>query len=59
MDVTNQDARTWLDAISFHGEDLHVTDRWTLAGPDRIAYQATFDDPSMFTSLDSRVPLQP
>ena len=49
MDVTNQDARTWLDAISFHGEDLHVTKRWTLVGPDRIDYQATFDDPSMFT----------
>jgi hypothetical protein len=49
VDVTNQDARTWLDAISFHGEGLHVVERWTLVGPDRIDYEVTFEDPSMFT----------
>jgi len=49
VDVTNQDARTWLDKLSFHGEGLHVVERWTLASPDRIEYRATLEDPSMFT----------
>ena len=49
VDVRNQDARTWLDKLSFHGEGLHVVERWTLMSPDRIDYRATFDDPTMFT----------
>jgi len=49
VDVTNQDARTWLDWLSFHGDRLHVVERWMLAGPDRIDYRATLTDPTMFT----------
>jgi hypothetical protein len=49
VDVTNQNARTWLDWLSFHGQELHVVERWTLVGPDRIEYRATLDDPTMFT----------
>jgi hypothetical protein len=49
VDVTNQNDRTWLDGQSFHGDGLHVVERWTLVSPDRLNYQATFDDPTMFT----------
>jgi len=49
VDVTNQNARSWLDWLSFHGEGLHVVERWTLVSPDRIDYRATLDDPMMFT----------
>jgi hypothetical protein len=49
VDVTNQNDRTWLDWLSFHGDGLHVVERWTLVSPDRIDYTATFEDPSMFT----------
>jgi len=49
VDVTNQNDRTWLDYLSFHGEGLHVTERWTPVGPDRIDYRATLTDPTMFT----------
>jgi hypothetical protein len=49
VDVTNQDDRTWLDLLSFHGDALHVVERWTLVSPDRIDFEATFEDPSMFT----------
>ena len=49
VDVANQDARTWLDGLSFHGDGLHVTERWTPVSPERIDYRATFTDPTMFT----------
>jgi hypothetical protein len=49
VDVSNQNGRTWFDFISFLGEGLHVVERWTLVGPDRIDFQATLDDPAMFT----------
>jgi hypothetical protein len=49
VDVTNQNDRTWLDWLSFHGDRLHVVERWTLVSPDRIDFTATFEDPSMFT----------
>ena len=49
VDVTNQNGRAWLDVLSFHGEGLHVVERWTPVGPDRIDYQATFEDATMFT----------
>jgi len=49
VDVTNNDARTWLDMLSFHGEGLRVVERWTPVGPDRIDYRATLTDPTMFT----------
>ena len=36
VDVTNQNARSWLDWISFHGEGLHVVERWTRVGFTRV-----------------------
>jgi hypothetical protein len=49
VDVTNQNDRTWLDQLSFHCDGLHVVERWTVVGPDRIDFEATIEDPSMFT----------
>ena len=49
VNVTNQNDRTWLDWLSFHGEGLRVIERWTPVGPDRIEYRATLTDPAMFT----------
>jgi hypothetical protein len=48
VDVTNQRA-SWLDKLSFHGDSLHVVERWTLVSSDRIEYRATFEAPTMFT----------
>jgi len=49
IDVTNQNDQTWLDSASFHGDALHVVERWTMVGPDTIGFEATMEDPSMFT----------
>ncbi|MBI2187694.1 MAG: hypothetical protein HYU37_11355 [Acidobacteria bacterium] len=50
VDVTNFNEETWLDSHgSIHSDALHVVERWTLAGPGRIDYEATLDDPKAFT----------
>ena len=50
VDVTNFNEETWLDSHgSIHSDALHVVERWTLAGPNRIDYEATLDDPKAFT----------
>jgi hypothetical protein len=50
VDVTNFNEETWLDSHgSIHSDALHVVERWTLAGPTRIDFEATFDDPKAFT----------
>jgi hypothetical protein len=50
VDVTNFNDRTWFDSHgTFHSDALHVVERWTLAGPDRIDYEATVEDPKVFT----------
>ena len=28
---------------------MHVTERWTRTGPDHLQYEATIDDPEVFT----------
>ena len=33
----------------FHSEALHVVERFTLADPDTITYEATIEDPKVFT----------
>ncbi len=48
--VTDQVAQTWLDrAGNFHSEALVVTERYTPIGPDHIRYEATLEDPEVFT----------
>jgi hypothetical protein len=50
VDVTNFNEETWLDSHgSFHSDALHVVERWTPAGPDRIDYSVTLEDPKVFT----------
>jgi hypothetical protein len=48
--VTGFNDQTWFDrAGNFHSEALHVVERFTPAGPDRIDYRATIEDPKVFT----------
>ena len=50
VDVTNFNEDTWLDAHgSFHSDALHVVERWTVVGQNRIDYEATFEDSKVFT----------
>ncbi|HEU4620423.1 MAG TPA: hypothetical protein VFV10_20480 [Gammaproteobacteria bacterium] len=42
--------RTWLDRSgNFAGPAAHVTERFTLVGPDHIQYQATIENPEVFS----------
>lgn len=49
VDVTNLDDQTWFDAHgTFHSNDLHVVERWTVVDANTIHYEATLDDPAVF-----------
>ena len=48
--VTDQVADTWFDrAGNFHSEALVVTERYTPLGPNHLQYEATIEDPEVFT----------
>lgn len=50
VDVTNFNDRTWFDrAGNFHSDALHLTERFTLQTPDVIRYEATIEDPKVFS----------
>ena len=50
VEVTGQSDQTWFDrAGSHHTNQLRVTERYTLMSPDHIQYEATMDDPTVFT----------
>lgn len=50
VEVTNQNDQTWFDRSgNFHSDKLRVVERYKLAGPDLIHYEATIDDPEIFT----------
>jgi hypothetical protein len=50
VDVTQFTDATWFDrAGNFHSEALKVTERYTPAGRDLIRYEATMEDPQVFT----------
>src|SRR5436309_420910 len=50
VDVTNLDDRTWLDhAGNFHSDALHVVERYTPIDAAHIMYEATLEDPKVFT----------
>jgi hypothetical protein len=50
VDVTGLNDQTWFDrAGDFHSEALHVVERYTRVGPDTLQYEATIDDPKVFT----------
>jgi hypothetical protein len=50
VDVTGMNDQTWFDrAGNFHSDALHVVERYTRIGPDVISYEATIEDPNVFT----------
>jgi len=50
VDVTALDERTWFDrAGDFHSDALHVVERYTLMGPETLSYEATIEDPKVFS----------
>jgi hypothetical protein len=50
VDVTGFNDRTWFDrAGNFHSDALHVVERYTRTSPDVISYEATIEDPTVFT----------
>ncbi|MGE3957186.1 MAG: hypothetical protein AB7H96_10750 [Vicinamibacterales bacterium] len=50
IDVTGMNADTWFDrAGNWHTEQLHVVERYTRTAPDVITYEATIEDPNVFT----------
>jgi hypothetical protein len=49
-DVTSFSDATWLDAAGdYHSDELHVVERYTRTGPDVLMYEATIEDPKVFT----------
>ena len=50
INVTDMNDRTWFDrAGNFHSDKLHVTERYTRISADVINYEATIEDPEVFT----------
>lgn len=50
VDVTGLNDQTWFDrAGNYHSEALHVIERYTMISPDHIMYEATMEDPNVFT----------
>ena len=59
VDVTGFVDQTWFDrAGNYHSDALHVVERYTPLGPDVIQYEATIEDPNVFTrAWKMRMPL--
>lgn len=50
VDVTDQVPDTWLDhAGNHHSDALRVTERYTHLGPNTLMYEATLEDPNVYT----------
>jgi hypothetical protein len=50
VEVTGFNDRTWFDRSgNFHSDKLRVVERYTRIGPDHLWYEATIDDPEVFT----------
>ncbi|HEV8043176.1 MAG TPA: hypothetical protein VGP62_30130 [Bryobacteraceae bacterium] len=50
IDVTGLNDQTWFDrAGDFHSDSLHVVERYTRTSLDVISYEATMEDPKVFT----------
>ena len=50
VDVTDLREQTWFDrAGDFHSDALHVVERYTPVSPYHIGYEATIEDPKVFT----------
>jgi hypothetical protein len=50
VDVANNLPDTWFDRSgNFHSDALHITERITRTEPDILTYEATLEDPQVFT----------
>jgi hypothetical protein len=50
VEVTGQLDSTWLDRSgNHHSDQLKVTERYTPTGPNTMRYEATLDDPQVYT----------
>ncbi len=50
VDVTGLNGQSWFDrAGNFMSENVHIIERYTLAGADHINYEATIEDNAVFT----------
>jgi hypothetical protein len=50
VDVQKLDERSWFDhAGNYHSEELHVVERYSFIDRDHIRYEATIEDPRVFT----------
>jgi hypothetical protein len=50
VDVTQLNDKTWFDrAGNFHSDALHVVERFTPVDENHVRYEATIEDPNVFT----------
>ena len=50
VDVTGMNDQTWFDrAGDYHSDELHVTERYTPRSADVLNYEATIEDPQVFS----------
>jgi hypothetical protein len=50
IDTTGFNDSSWFDRSgNFHSDALHVVERITAAGPDHLNYEATIEDPKVFS----------
>jgi hypothetical protein len=50
VDVTGLNDKTWFDrAGNFHSDQLHVVERYTPRSADTLMYEATIEDPKVFS----------
>ncbi len=50
VDITDFNEETWFDrAGNFHSDALHVVERYTPMSPHHLLYEATIEDPKVFT----------
>jgi len=59
-DVSSFSDATWLDAAGdYHSDELHVVERYTRMNPETLMYEATIEDPKVFTQpWKIRMPLR-
>jgi hypothetical protein len=50
VDVANKNDKTRLDIVGdFHSDAVRIRERFTIVDADSIRYEATFDDPAVYT----------
>jgi hypothetical protein len=50
VDVTGLREESWLDrAGDYHSDEFHVVERYTLVSPYHLMYEATIEDPKVYT----------